>query len=319
MLWQLPWGVDAMKTINPSNAYYIKLGSGGEYEQSCVKEDHTVRLGYNNVPFDFCIKGQWEEVRPYVAYSETTDQGAITRHINQIRAFYESDETVLWVTFFDNHLWWCFAKAEFKRIPDIGTIRPTVDGWHNTDIKGKPLEMSRLSGALLSMQGFRGTICAVQEKEYLLRKINAQTSPIEQAASQAQDTLVKTLIPAIKQLTWKDFELLTDLIFRQAGWQRLSQLGKTQKTWDMDLFSPITQERYLVQVKATASHNQFEAFQRETSGHTEYSRHYFIVHSPLNDLSPSASTQTYTLWLPNDIARLALQYGLVDWIIAKAR
>lgn len=169
------------------------------------------------------------------------------------------------------------------------------------------------------MQGFRGTICSVKEFDYLVRKINAETSPAEQAALDAQETLLNALIPIIQGLPWKEFELLVDLIFRQAGWQRISELGKTQKTIDLDLLSPIAQERYWVQVKAKAGPEQFERFKEDTSDTAGYSRHYFIVHSPIGNLNKAQETDTYKLWLSGDIARLTLRYGLTDWVIGKAK
>ena len=57
----------------------------------------------------------------------------------------------------------------------------------------------------------------------------------------------------VRGLWWKDFELLVDLIFAKLGWQRLSELGKTQRSIDLDVFSPITHDRAFVQVKSNTS------------------------------------------------------------------
>jgi len=52
---------------------------------------------------------------------------------------------------------------------------------------------------------------------------------------------LKTAIrPLLQSLWWKDFELLADLIFTQSGWQRTSVLGKTEKSIDLELLSPVT-------------------------------------------------------------------------------
>ncbi|GAB4533100.1 MAG: hypothetical protein Kow0063_14560 [Anaerolineae bacterium] len=222
------------------------------------------------------------------------------------------------MTFYKNRLYWCFAKPGVTLLPDGSKIRHTQDGWKSTDIHDNPLDMGRLSGKLLSMQGFRGTICAVKEFNYLVRKINGEHSPVEQAALDARDALLHALEEIIKRLDWKEFEELTDLIFRQAGWQRISQLGKTQKTLDLDLFSPIANERYLVQVKSKADRKLFEEFQEETAGMDDYTRYYLVVHTPLSNLDKALETDTHKLWLPAGIAGLVVQYGLVDWVIEKA-
>lgn len=308
-----------MEKINPSKAYYIKLGSGGKYEKGCIEDSHTIRLGYNEIPHDLCQNSQWEDVWTEVAQVYGSDPGATTRHVNQIRIFYEADDTTLWVTFYRNRLWWCFARSEIELLPDNSKIRPVIDSWRCENIQGQSLGTSQLSGSLLSMQGFRGTICSVKEFDYLVRKINAETSPTEQAALDAQETLLNALVPIIQGLPWKEFELLVDLIFRQAGWQRTGDLGKTQKAIDLELLSPIAQERYRVQVKSKAGLAQFEQFKTETNDTADFSRCYFVVHSPSGNLDKGQETDTHKLWLPGDLARLTLQYGLADWVIGKAK
>jgi hypothetical protein len=54
----------------------------------------------------------------------------------------------------------------------------------------------------------------VKELGYLLDKINGRASPAVNEAEGAYSALISKLLPLIRQLTWKDFELLTDLIFR---------------------------------------------------------------------------------------------------------
>ncbi len=307
------------KKIRPTSAFYIKLGSEGIHAEACIKKDGTLWLGYNEIPHSLCIEGKWGQVRTIFIKQFNSDPGAATRHTNQIKAFYEADETVLWITFHKNQLWWCFAKPEIILQPDGSKIRQTGDGWHETNINREKFDLSQLSGSLLSVQGFRGTICAVREFEYLIRKVNRETSQLEKAAQDSYQNLVEALEKIIRELDWKEFELLTDLIFRQAGWQRISQLGKTQKTLDLDLLSPIANERYWVQVKSRADMGIFNRFQEETMGTDGYNRCYLVVHSPSANLTKAYETDTHKLWLPDDIARLTVQYGLADWVIGKAK
>ena len=67
----------------------------------------------------------------------------------------------------------------------------------------------------------------------------------------------------IKELTWQDFETLIDLIFTQAGWKRVSKVGKTAKTLDLDLEAPVTNEKCLVQIKSSSDNNQLRKYLRE--------------------------------------------------------
>lgn len=306
-----------MNKIQPKDARYIKLGSGSLFERACIEKDSSIRIDYATVPRDKCLAGEWDDVRQWFIDKQGSDPGAATRHRAQIRDFYEADADMLWVTFYNNRLWWCFAQPDVILLPDDTKVRKTVDGWHSTDVTGEPLDMGYLNGQLLSMQGFRGTICRVKLFDYLVRKINANKSPVEQEVEAARVALTKALTTIIKALPWKEFEMLVDLIFRQAGWQRISQVGKTQKSLDLDLLSPIASERYFVQIKSRAARQQFEAFVNETEGIEEYGRYYFVVHSPYSSLTKDLETDLYKLWLTEDIANLVMQYGLTDWVIAK--
>ena len=305
--------------INPISALYIKLGSGGRFEKHCIEVAQVIRLGYNEIPHDLCLRGDWEAVREIFIQERGSDPGSATRHTNQVKAFYEAGNDVLWVTFYNNRLWWCFASPEITLLPDGSKTRPVKGSWCSTDIEGTTLVMDQLSGSLLSMQGFRGTICSVREFDYLVRKINAEQSPAEKAVQHSFEELVKALVAIIRQFNWKEFELLTDLIFRQAGWQRVNQLGKTQKGIDLDLISPIANERYYVQVKSKAGEKVFDDFVQRTTASDEYSRYYLVVHSPAGDLTKDLETDTHRLWLSDDIARLVVKYGLVEWVIGKAK
>ncbi len=102
------------------------------------------------------------------------------------------------------------------------------------------------------MQAFQGTICEIKAFEYLKRKLNGQLLPEVDDASQAENQMVQKIVPLMRLLTWQDFELLVDLVFANSGWRRLGQVGKTQKTVDIELMLPTTGERAFVQIKSSA-------------------------------------------------------------------
>jgi hypothetical protein len=305
--------------IKPQKALYIKLGLSGEWERDCIMRDHTLRLGYREVSHDLCMNGKWEDVVEELKPIRK-DAGAATRDKNQIQNFYEADEKVLWVTFFSDRLYWCFSTPQITFLPDRTKTRSVIGQWRATDLSGKPLEKSRLSGKLLSMQGFRGTICSVGEFEYLIRKINGDISKAYQEATDALSALEQKIETLIRSLHWKDFEILVDLIFRQAGWQRAGNVGGTEKTLDLDLISPITAERFAVQVKSRAKLSEFNSYQIKFEDMLGYRRAYFVVHTPSQDLieAEDQATDEFQLWLPKHVAVLAVKYGLADWIIGKA-
>ena len=308
-----------MDKISPGHAYYLNLGEGSDHKHDCIEINQTIWVGFRNVPHELCVAQHWDEVRDLLKESHHGHLPTAASQRNQLRTFYEAGEEDLWITFYKGCLYWCFAGKHITILSDNSRTRPAKGGWRNTDIRDNPLEARRLSGALLSVQGYRATLCKVHEFDYLVRKINGEVSPDEQAALQAREAFINAIEQMIHHLTWKDFELLIDLLFRQAGWQRLGQVGKTQKSLDLDLLSPIRNERYLVQVKARADKGTFEHFQRETSALEEYACYYFAVHKLEANLTKELETDTHKLWLPGDIARLTVQYGLAEWVIDKAK
>jgi len=304
------------KLINPKNVYYIKLGRSGEWEKDCLEVSQTIKIGYREVPDKLCRQGKWGEVQK-IMQGIRDDVGTATRDKNQVRVFYESDEQALWITFWGDRLYWCFSKPDITILPDKSKSRPVIGKWSSSDILGKTLQKTQLSGALLRVQGFRGTICKVKELKYLIEKINGVVHPEIENALLAKAEFEGKIESLIRELTWKDFELLADLLFRQAGWQRMGTLGKTQKTIDLDLYSPITDERILVQVKSSANLSKLQNFREGISDFQDYDRAYFLVHTPSNDLIQSKIQDGIEVWLPNDIARRVVMFGLAEWVISK--
>lgn len=307
--------------IRAKQAFYIKLGLQGEYESECLADPGFAKVGWTELPSKL-LQGDpgqidWEGIR-ILQNNQYKSKGTATNQTNQLKNFITSSPDTLWITFYLNHLYWCFLDSTIEICEDKTKIRHTLDGWHHTNIKGEPLQFNRLSGSLLTLKGFRGTICTVHELDYLLRKINGESSPEEARAEKAYRELEQSLQEIIHRLHWKEFELLTDLIFRQAGWQRVGELGKTQKSIDLDLFSPITNESILVQVKSEAGISEFEKFE-EYALNRGTNLYYFVVHKPSQSLINASSSSQITIWSVEQIAHLVVNYGLVDWLIAKAK
>lgn len=307
-----------MNPIEATDALFIKLGSGGEWEASCI-ERGDLRLGYAQQPHKLCVDGDWEALR--ATFDPSINKGAITRHLAQIRQFYEAPESTIWITFHSDRLWWCTSSTQVEPFPsgDGSRTRRVIGQWRDTDINGKPLLKGQLSGKLLAVQGFQGTICKVKEPEYLLHKINGTFEPHVEKALQARDDLALALTPIIKNLHPDDLEILVDLIFRHGGWQRAGVLGKQEKDIDLDLISPITNERIAVQIKSKASASVFQDYQDKFSDMTGFKRFYFVTHSPDKGLSDTnEDDEQFVLWGGEDLARQALNSGLVAWLLDKA-
>lgn len=188
-------------------------------------------------------------------------------------------------------------------------------------MNGNDLDFNRLSGSLLAVQGYRSTICSVKESEYLVRKINAEPSQKEKNAQDSYKTLVDNLSVIIQTLHPKEFELLNDMVFREAGWRRTGMLGDTQEGIDIDLYSPINDERIKVQIKSKTGLTEYNKFAKKFDSPEEKSKGIFIVHTP--DLSlcncKEKRKKHVDLWLAKDVAKRCVDYGLTDWVINKAK
>jgi hypothetical protein len=249
------------------------------------------------------------------------NKGVATFHATQVREFYEADESVLWITFHSDRLWWCFSSTEITRLPNNEKERKAISGWRDHDVNGEPLLRGKLSGRLLAVQGFLGTVCTVSDLDYLLHRINGTVEPHVAAAQTAYENLQTALVPIIRKLHPKDLETLTDLVFRQSGWQRVGVSGGTEKDIDLDLISPVTGERIAVQVKSKANSAIWKAYQEQFADMRGFSRFYFVTHSPdkaLQKEAAAADDPCFVLWDVERMASQAVRGGLTGWLLDKA-
>ncbi len=107
------------------------------------------------------------------------------------------------------------------------------------------------------------------------------------------------------------------MIFRQAGWQRVSETGKTQKTLDLELLAPVTSERAIVQIKSQSNLKQFLCYQDKFATMTDYDKFFYVVHSAEKSLSEYDNETETILYCGDKIADLTINSGLLDWVIKR--
>lgn len=309
--------------IAPTDIRFIKLGVKGCWERPClIEEEPTIRLDYKSPHHEASLAKNWDVVTEYWLSVRTGEHrvGTVTRDIKQITDFYELDSNTLWITFYNRKLWWCFAQPEVLELKDKSRIRHTVSGWSCKDIRGRELTVQNLDGRVTTVQGFRGTICGIQDgvKDYLINRINgANTKDVDDALGYLAD-LTDSIKRLIKGLWWKDFELLTDLIFSQEGWQRTSELGKTQKSIDLDMLSPVTGRRAYVQVKSRADLPTLRTSIEEFEAMEAFDEFFFVVHTTDVGIQNYANDDPRIHVMDLDrIAALVINAGLVRWLINK--
>lgn len=306
------------ESVNAKEVRFIKLGLGGDNEAECIDSvSPTIKLGFHNPHHQKCLDGDWDFINEY--WQQTKTKGKATETTNQIRDFYTQPPTTMWITFYKRKLYWCFADEKITQLPDGSRVRDVIGNWSCSDIDGTPLYVETLRGNLTKVQMFRGTICSVRESKYLLRRINNQTLPEVSKAIESLTTLTEDIKPLIKSLSWQDFELLVDLLFSNAGWQRICTLGKVEKSIDLDAYSPVSGRRAFIQVKSQSNIETFKRYIEEFQSMTQYDEMYYVVHSntlPLEELTLPQNIQLIGL---DHLAKLVLNAGLPNWLITKSK
>ncbi len=309
-----------MKAVEAKSARYIKLGEKGVWDRRCIREEGTMRLGYYEVPHELALARDFDKLKQlFVDHGFKGSTPA--NHARAVFDFYFAEPDTLWITFSDGYLWWCFAEPEVEYFMKEGMeegegsrLRRTVDGWHNTSVGGTPLLIRDLNGALTGVASYQMTVCSVKAFEYLLRKINDEELPEVAEARKRRSGLLDSTQSLMKLLTWKDFELLVELVFSQSGWRRTSETGGSQKTVDIELELPSTGERSFVQVKSRTTQKELDGYVRDLVGRPE-GRMFYAYHSgPKN---PSCEEPRVTLLGPDRLAEMSLNAGLFDWLLNK--
>lgn len=305
-----------------SKIRYIKLGESGRWWPECIK-DKIIKLGFNSGDpelLKLSREGKWELVKHYWS----SRSGTSTAHTNAMREFFEDDGNTLWVTFQDGCMYYGYSDGGniFTNIDTTGepiTYRKMNDlGWRNTDLNGDILRFDELSGKLTKTAGFRMTICKFSEdvENYIRRKISAKPNPLVIEAEKAKDNLAASLEDIIKLFTWKDFELLIDLIFSNSGWKRISSIGGSQKTTDLDLINPVTDDLAFVQIKSSTNQSEFEDYVKLKSlEKSEYQRMFYVYHTG----SLHSSYEDVVVWDLKKVCDRVIETGLINWVIGRAK
>lgn len=146
----------------------------------------------------------------------------------------------------------------------------------------------------------------------------ALRKPAVQTALAAQAQLVRAASALIEGLDWRDFELMTDLIFAQSGWRRVSAVGGSgQADSDLILEQAATGERAMVQVKSSADQSVVADYVNRFKG-GGWSKGFLVCHSPKSSVR-DPKVPAFHLWLGDVLADKAMGAGLMPWLIEKSR
>ena len=189
-----------------------------------------------------------------------------------------------------------------------------MDRWHNTDINGKKLSADKLSGNLLKTQALPGNDLRNRGVPISEAETERSLLPAVDEAAQAENQMVQKIIPLMHLLRWQDFELLVDLVFSNSGWRRTGQVGKTQKTVDIELMLPTTGERAFVQIKSSARKQDLDDYLERFKNSDAYDKMFFVWHS--GDVGESDDSNVVLIG-PDRLARMVFDAGLDSWLREK--
>jgi len=306
-----------METITCKNAYYVKLGRKGIWEESSLKKS-IIRIGWVRQTLSDINAGRWEKIQRQLE-KEAPNKGTATSDCRALRRLCESTNEDIWITFHSDHLWWCKVGDPRIREDKVSKYRK-VDGWYRENIFHEPLRLMEIPGRISKIQAFRGTICEVREADELARLINGQHSSEYTAIMHSKVDLCRHVESGLRRLHWKDFETLADLLFRATGWRRVSVLGETMKFSDIELEEPITGEMYQVQVKSAATSRDLQAYTKAFD-RERYRKLFFVVHTPDRKLLEThiPADSPVQLILPKRLAEMVVELGLLNWLLNKVR
>lgn len=302
-----------MAPFKIDEAFYLKLGRGGEWEAEAIASG-KLRFDWRDQKLGDLNSGRWDRVEAELRAIYGKKKAVATQSLHGIRHITESDHDDVWITFHQAKLWWTRVDSTPVEQDHISKFRRTAQPWSDRSIRKRLLVANELPGKIAKLQGYRWTTCRVDCPELLQRTLAGTESMIATAITADRAALARHLSEAIRELHWKDFETLVDLIFRHAGWVRVSVLGQHAKAYDLELREPITGFRYVVQVKSRAGltdlRNTIASFSAD-----DYRRVFFIVHSPAKDLARILKLPAHVqIVFPDALAQQAIDAGLVEWL-----
>jgi hypothetical protein len=91
--------------------------------------------------------------------------------------------------------------------------------------------------------------------------------------------------------------------------------GGLEKTVDLELIQPLTQERAAVQVKSETDQAQLTSYQQQFNG-MKMDRYFYVYHTSKQPLI--CSDEKVKLMGPAELAQSVANFGLMDWVMQKA-
>ena len=313
-----------MEEVKFENAYFIKLGEKGKWAEESIAKG-IVRIGWKKVFLDDINNANWENVKKVIKqdYTERDKKNGSTQDYEALKRFCDANEEDVLITFYENKMYWCKLVNGPVRQDDVSKFRKTKNGWSCNPINSpdKIFYSNEISGKISKTQAFQGTLCQYKAKEEIdivNRLINGIQNPFVKEIRKKKGEICKLITNIITDLHWKDCEIITDLIFQQSGWYRVSMSGGSMEFMDFEYVEPINNDRYIVQVKSGAKRSDFLNYQSQFI-HKGYRKLFFVSFNPHEDLIDYEPEKDNIMNLCGlKLATLIFDLGLVEWVLKKS-
>ena len=312
-----------MEEVKFKNAYYIKLGEKGKWAKESI-EIGIVRIGWDLVSIDDIKDKNWDNIRKVIKkdYDDRDKKNGATQDFEALKRFCEATEEDIFITFHNGFMYWCILDHSPIDRDIKSKFRKTLDGWSYHPLKSsiKVFNSNDISGRISKTQAFQGTLCKFTEDEsdIINRIINDFPNPKVNEVRAKKKEICVIITELIKDLHWKDCEILADLIFQQSGWHRVSMPGGNMEFMDMEYIDSINNERYIVQVKAGANLSIFKEYEQKISG-KEFKKLFFVVFHPEKSLEQYVNqNKEIEILFGEKLSEMIFDLGLLNWVLNKS-
>lgn len=297
----------------PGSVRFIRLGQGGCWAKRS-RDQQQLHAGW-----DDCDQAALAANDPNYVETGGRFKGKSLRQDSELQHLLDRPSRHLWITTDNGLLWWTLVE---DGIHFTGTGSTKEQGnfylscrqpWSELSLKGVSLELEALPGPVGVVAGFRATCCIPKHTEAILRAIRGEEPPEVKRYTEARRDFVSAIDEMVKNLHWRDFEALVDLIFARGGYVRVSRRGGTMESVDLELNHPESGEVIAVQVKAAFVPEQVREFSKKQLSRGRPPDKLFFV--TLADSEPIADGVFG--WNCRRIAELVVDRGLGTWVVSR--
>jgi hypothetical protein len=150
-----------LEQLNFSNAFYIKLGRGGMWEEDAIATGR-LRLGWAESTIEDINAANWKVIHRQIRRElKGKPAGTVSADLNALKRIAESSPDDIWITFHRNKMWWTRLAAGKVRQDKTSKYRKTSQPWSD---RPNSREFGYSPGAIRNFKDFGDGSQAVQDR-----------------------------------------------------------------------------------------------------------------------------------------------------------